>query len=66
MGNDFTIGQLAKAADIPTSTLRYYERIGLLQPRNRSEGNYRLYDEGDLERVRFIRARNLPGLRWTT
>ncbi|MCA9145471.1 MAG: MerR family transcriptional regulator [Planctomycetaceae bacterium] len=61
MGNDFTIGQLAKAADIPTSTLRYYERIGLLQPRNRSEGNYRLYDEGDLERVRFIRAAQSTG-----
>ena len=62
MGTDFTIGQLAKAADIPTSTLRYYERIGILQPRNRTEGNYRLYDEGDLERVRFIRAAQATGL----
>lgn len=62
MGSDYTIGQLAKAVDIPTSTLRYYERIGLLQPRNRSEGNYRLYDDGDLERLRFIRAAQATGL----
>jgi len=61
MGSEYTIGQLAKAADIPTSTLRYYERIGILQPRNRSEGNYRLYDVGDLERVRFIRAAQATG-----
>lgn len=62
MGHDYTIGQLAKAVDIPTSTLRYYERIGILQPTNRSQGNYRLYDEADLERVRFIRAAQATGL----
>ncbi len=62
MASDYTIGQLAKAVDIPTSTLRYYERIGLLQTRNRSEGNYRLYDDGDLERLRFIRAAQATGL----
>ncbi len=28
MGSTYTIGQLAKAAGIPTSTLRYYERAG--------------------------------------
>ena len=28
----FTIGQLAKEANVPTSTVRYYERVGLLQP----------------------------------
>jgi|GEM_PF-124290 len=61
MGSDYTIGQLAKAADIPTSTLRYYERIGILRPTNRSAGNYRLYDAQDLERVRFIRAAQATG-----
>ena len=37
------------------STLRYYESIGLL-PVARREGGQRVYDEGVLERLRFIRA----------
>ncbi len=39
----FTIGELAEAADVPTSTVRYYEREGILKPRRRSPSNYRLY-----------------------
>ena len=61
MATTYRIGQLATAADVPTSTLRYYERVGILRPGNRSAGNYRLYDEGDLERVRFIRAAQATG-----
>ena len=52
----FTIGQLARAAEIPATTVRYYERIGLLVPDDRSEGNYRLYSQASLQRLRFIRA----------
>jgi MerR family mercuric resistance operon transcriptional regulator len=57
----FTIGQLANAAGVPTSTVRYYERVGLLKPSGRSEGNYRLYGEEALERLRFIRAAQTTG-----
>ena len=57
----YTIGQLAIAAGLPTSTLRYYERAGLLKPTGRSEGNYRLYGEEALERLRFIRAAQATG-----
>jgi DNA-binding transcriptional MerR regulator len=57
----FTIGQLARAAGVPTSTVRYYERIGLLQPEARTEGNYRLYDDEALERLHFIRAAQATG-----
>ncbi len=56
MGREYTISQLAKAAGVPTTTLRYYERFGLLRPENRSQGNYRLYGDESLRRVRFIRA----------
>ena len=45
MSPRLTIGALAKQAGVPTSTVRYYERRGLLRPEGRSEGNYRLYGE---------------------
>lgn len=56
-----TIGDLARQAGVPTSTVRYYERCGLLRPSERSSGNYRLYDERVLERLRFIRAAQANG-----
>jgi MerR family mercuric resistance operon transcriptional regulator len=52
----YTIGQLAKRAALPSSTLRYYERVGLLRPRTRTSRNYRLYDDEALDQLRFIRA----------
>ena len=58
---ELTIGQLAKTVDVPASTIRYYERRGLLKPNNRSQGNYRLYGEDALERLRFIRAAQATG-----
>src|SRR5580765_494807 len=59
--SSFTIGQLAKAAAVPTSTLRFYERTRLLAPTTRSNGNYRQYDTAALERLRFIRAAQATG-----
>ena len=56
-----TIGELANAAGVPTSTVRYYERTGLLRPRRRSASNYRLYSEEDVHRLRFIRAAQATG-----
>jgi len=56
-----TIGELAKAAEVPTSTLRYYERAGILRPSGRSAGNYRVYSATELERLRFIRAAKATG-----
>ena len=37
----YTIGQLASAANVPTSTVRFYERAALLKPDARTGGNYR-------------------------
>lgn len=56
MSKRMTISELAKAADIPTTTLRYYERIGLVEPEDRSCGNYRLYGEQSLKKLKFIKA----------
>ena len=61
MGGKVTIGELAQAADVPTSTVRYYERAGILRPSGRSASNYRLYSEADLHRLRFIRAAQATG-----
>jgi len=41
--------------------VRYYERIGLLRPNGRTAGNYRVYGEDALERLRFIRAAQAAG-----
>ena len=56
MSSQLTISQLAKAAGIPTTTIRYYERIGLVEPENRSAGNYRMYSERSPDRLKSIRA----------
>ncbi|KQQ86213.1 helix-turn-helix domain-containing protein [Aureimonas sp. Leaf324] len=54
------IGEASRASGIKVPTIRYYEQIGLLAAPPRTEGNRRLYDAGDLRRLRFIRhAREL-------
>jgi Cd(II)/Pb(II)-responsive transcriptional regulator len=49
------IGELARAAHTPVDTIRYYEREGLLAEAPRSEGNYRIYGPGHVERLAFVR-----------
>ncbi|MBU3069210.1 MAG: heavy metal-responsive transcriptional regulator [Candidatus Thiodiazotropha taylori] len=49
------IGDLAKKADVTVDTLRYYEKIGLLNGVKRSSSGYRSYDQNNVEQVRFIR-----------
>ena len=61
MNQQYTISQLAKAAEVPTTTVRYYERIGLVEPEDRSRGNYRLYSEESLGKLKFIRAAQAIG-----
>lgn len=56
-----TIGELARACDVPVSTIRYYERQGMLKPTRRSASNYRLYSDEDVHRLRFIRAAQVTG-----
>ncbi|CBY29215.1 TPA: Zn(2+)-responsive transcriptional regulator [Yersinia enterocolitica] len=49
------IGQIAKLADVTPDTIRYYEKQGMMDHAERTEGGYRLYTEQDLQRLRFIR-----------
>ncbi len=53
--NGFTIGKLAKASGISVDSLRYYERLELLNPQSRSRAGYRMYSESDVQRIRFIK-----------
>lgn len=52
---DLHIGDLARSANIPAATIRYYEKIGLLTSPARSQGNYRRYGSDDLDRLVFVR-----------
>lgn len=59
----YRISDAARRTGQPTSTLRYYERIGLLPAPDRTDSGYRAYEERALDRLTFIaRARDL-GLR---
>jgi Cd(II)/Pb(II)-responsive transcriptional regulator len=49
------IGELALATQTRVETIRYYEREGLLPQAPRSEGNYRVYGPGHVERLAFVR-----------
>lgn len=50
---EMTIGEVARAANIKTSTLRYYESIGLLPPPSRKNGQRR-YDSEVGKRLSVI------------
>jgi MerR family mercuric resistance operon transcriptional regulator len=55
-----TIGRLATAAGVNLETVRYYERIGLMSPPDRTPGGHRSYRTEDRTRLAFIRrAREL-------
>src|SRR5260370_12657460 len=49
------IGELARSVDVNVETIRYYQRIGLLELPERPYGGTRCYGTEDLKRLRFIR-----------
>jgi Cu(I)-responsive transcriptional regulator len=54
------IGDAAKATGVSVKMLRYYEEIGLVRPALRTYSGYRVYDEKDIDNLRFVRrARDL-------
>ncbi len=56
-----TIGEIAKKTNLPESTLRYYEKKGLLKV-ERDENLRRVYREGDVEWIQFIRRLKETGM----
>ena len=50
------IHEAAAETGLTPRSVRYYEEVGLLRPAARSKGDYRLFDETDLERLHFIKG----------
>ena len=51
----YVISVAARILGVHAQTLRYYERVGLIEP-SRSQGNRRLYSSSDIERLRRIKS----------
>lgn len=56
------IGKVAESTGVPSQTIRFYEREGLLPHPSRGGNGYRVYDETTLNRLGFIRAAQSAGL----
>lgn len=56
------ISEVSEQSGLSVDTLRYYEKIGLLPPVNRTDGGIRDYSEIDLKRVDFIKCMRSAGL----
>lgn len=56
------ISEVSKFFNISGDTLRYYEKIGLIDPVERLENGLRNYSEKDLNRIRFIKCMRQAGL----
>ena len=50
-----TIGEIATKSGVNVQTVRYYERRGIIIPRERSQSGYRIYSDDDVKRIRFIK-----------
>ena len=49
-----TIGEAAARSGVSAKMIRYYESIGLLRPARRTAGNYRIYEDEALRRLRSV------------
>ena len=57
-----TIAEVSKYFDIKPDTLRYYEKIGLMDPVERTKNGQRIYREKDIKHLEFIRCMRKAGL----
>ena len=57
-----TIKQISEAYDIPIDTLRYYEKVGMIPPVERTAGGIRNYGESDIGWIRLAKCMRSAGL----
>lgn len=58
----YTVGEMAKILGVPASTLRYYDKEGLLPFVERSSGGIRMFTEKDYEWLKVIECLKKSGL----
>ena len=56
-----TIGEISEKTNLPESTLRYYEKKGLIRV-SRDKNGRRNYEESDIEWIKFIRRLKETGM----
>ena len=61
-GKPLTTGDLARACETTVRTVRFYEEAGVLCPQTRSDGGHRLFDRGELSKLRLIMDLREAGL----
>lgn len=57
-----TIGSISKLLDIPISTIRYYDKIGLLPNIDRNEAGIRQFSDADIEALNIIECLKSSGM----
>ena len=60
MKERYWIGDVAKKLGLSLRTIRYYEELGILKPRGRTVGHFRLYTDDDVKRLEAVQ--NLKSL----
>lgn len=58
----FSISEIANGTGVSSHTLRYYERIGLLDPVERSNSGHRSYGDDDIGRIEFLTLLRQTGM----
>lgn len=59
---NYSIGNVSKTLNISISTLRYYDKEGLLPLVNRTSGNIRVFDDTDVECLKMIECLKNTGM----
>jgi DNA-binding transcriptional MerR regulator len=62
MATSITIQQAAAATGLSVHTLRYYEKIGLIDPVPRQSNRHRLYRQEDLRWIEFLLKLRATGM----
>lgn len=65
MNESLTIGKLAKASYVNVETIRFYEKQGLLKQPNSKKGAFRVYPEGYISKIGFIKRAQKLGFTLT-
>ncbi len=58
----YTVGEMARLLGVPASTLRYYDKEGLLPFVERSSGGIRMFKESDIEWLKVIGCMKKAGM----